>query len=203
MTILLIRHGETCENKNHVVQPADVSLSALGLQQADLLAERLSTWDVSQILCSDLPRAKETASQIAAKSPCEVTLTTLLRERSFGSLRGKTYAEIGFDFLAEGYSPPEGESWQEFELRIAQAWQSIVALAATTSGRLAVVTHGLVCRALVNNFLQAKQLQMIPDRWDNTSLTEFTKTAPYEIILLNNTEHLDNRDPSPKIGAVV
>lgn len=203
MSILLIRHGQTSENKNHVVQPADVSLSALGLRQAELLAARLRSQGITQILCSDLPRAKETASQIATQAQCEVTLTELLRERNFGALRGKTYAEIGFDFFAENYSPPEGESWQEFELRVAQAWQSIVALAATTSGRLAVVTHGLVCRAIVNNHLCNEQYEVIPDRWDNTSLTEFAKTAPYKLMQLNDTEHLQAINSLSENGGAV
>lgn len=203
MSILLIRHGQTSENKNHVVQPADVSLSALGLRQAELLAARLRSQGITQILCSDLPRAKETASQIATQAQCEVTLTELLRERNFGALRGKTYAEIGFDFFANDYSPPQGESWQEFELRVAQAWQLIVASAAKTAGNIVIVTHGLVCRSIVNNYLWNEDQVVIPDRWDNTSLTEFSKTAPFKMLLLNSTEHLDIGNTGYERGAAV
>jgi probable phosphoglycerate mutase len=191
MSILLIRHGQTCENKNHIVQPAEVPLSKLGLQQAALLGERLRTLGIERILCSDLPRARETANQIAIQTQCAVTLSPLLRERNFGTLRGRTYTDIGFDFFAESYSPPEGESWQDFELRINQAWQLIVELAAKTAGCLAVVTHG------------NERQETIPDRWDNTSVTEFDKTAPYKIILLNDTGHLGKTNIEPEPSAQV
>ena len=106
-------------------------------------------------------------------------------------------------FLPKTIHPPEGESWQEFNLRVAQAWQSIVALAAQNTGRLAVVTHGLVCRAIVNNHVCNEQYEAIPDRWDNTSLTEFAKTAPYKLMLLNNTEHLQSISSRSESGAAV
>ena len=203
MSILLIRHGQTRENKNHIVQPADVSLSELGLQQAGLLAERLRSLGIEQILCSDLPRATETANQIAMQTQCAVTLTALLRERNFGTLRGRAYADIELDIFAENYSPPEGETWQEFDLRVAQAWQSIVDLTARTNGRVAVVTHGLVCRSIVNNFLDNERQETIPDRWDNTSVTEFDKTAPHKIRLLNDTGHLSKANVNCEFSAPV
>jgi probable phosphoglycerate mutase len=203
MSILLVRHGETRENKHHVVQPADVSLSELGLQQAGLLAQRFRTLNIERILCSDLPRAKETAHQIAIQTQCAVAYTAHLQERNFGTLRGRAYADIGFDIFAEDYSPPEGESWRDFDLRVAAAWQSIVDLAAKTSGRLVVVTHGLVCRAIVNNHLYNARQEAIPDRWDNTSVTEFDKTAPYKIRLINDTGHLGKTHFGPQLGAKV
>ncbi|MFT5674590.1 MAG: putative phosphoglycerate mutase [Paraglaciecola sp.] len=201
MSILLIRHGQTRENKNHIVQPADVSLSELGLQQAGLLTERFRSLGIEQILCSDLPRATETANQIAMHTQCPVTLTELLRERNFGTLRGQAYGDIGFNIFAENYAPPEGETWQEFDLRVAKAWQSIIDLAAQTTGRLAIVTHGLVCRSIVNNFLYNERQEVIPDRWDNTSVTEFDKTAPYKIRLLNDTEHLSKTNLNSESSA--
>jgi broad specificity phosphatase PhoE len=188
--ILLIRHGETAHNKNHIVQPADTPLSASGLAQASLLAMRLRTCNVGAILCSDLPRAHQTARQIQQQVACELSFSELLRERNFGALRGLPYAQIGVDFFAQDYVPPKGESWQQFHQRVAQAWQQIVIASQQCSANLVVLTHGLVCKALVENHLANGAGMSIPDRWSNTSLTEIAVGETYQLLMLNNTDHL-------------
>ena len=40
-----------------------------------------------------------------------------------------------------------------FHARVADAWELVARVAAATDGNLAVVTHGLVCRALVDQHL--------------------------------------------------
>jgi len=194
MSILLIRHGETAENRQQIVQGENVPLSDIGRQQAGLLADKLAERHIGRILSSDLPRAQQTANQLALKNPALLTLTPILRERSFGDLRGQSYSKIGMDFFAEDYLPPNGESWAVFNERVAQAWQQILALAAETQGSLAVVTHGLVCRAIVANHLRLPEGMPLPDKWRNTSLSEFSKTAPHTVHMLNNADHLAKMD---------
>ena len=190
MSILLIRHGETAENRKQIVQPVNVPLSDIGQRQAGLLADRLAKRNITQILSSDLPRAEQTANQLILKTSATLTLTSILRERNFGDLRGQSYKQIAVDFFAEGYVPPNGESRDEFNVRVADAWQQIITLAALTEGSLAVVTHGLVCRALVANHLGLPAGMSLPDKWNNTSLSEFDKVAPHNILCLNNADHL-------------
>lgn len=190
MSIFLIRHGETAENRNQIVQPANAPLSDIGRQQASLLANRLATLNIGQILSSDLPRAEQTANQLALKTSARLTLNPILRERNFGDLRGKSYSQIGLDFFAKDYLPPNGESWDEFNLRVADAWQQLFELSEKTEGSLAVVTHGLVLRALVANHLSLPEGESLPDKWSNTSLSELNKAAPHNIVMLNNADHL-------------
>ncbi|MFT4993596.1 MAG: putative phosphoglycerate mutase [Paraglaciecola sp.] len=194
MTIFLIRHGETAQNRQQIVQPANVPLSDMGQQQAVLLADRLASLDIGHILSSDLPRAAQTANQLARKTSAVLTLTPILRERNFGDLRGQSYSQIALDFFADDYLPPNGESWGEFNARVADAWQHVVALAAETQGSLAVVTHGLVCRAMVANHLCLPEGVSLPDKWHNTSLSEFRKSPPHHILALNNADHLAKRE---------
>jgi broad specificity phosphatase PhoE len=190
MSIFLIRHGETAENRKQIVQPANVPLSDIGQQQARLLADRLAKLDIRQILSSDLPRAEQTANQLVLKTSAEMTLMPILRERNFGDLRGQSYSHIGLDFFAEDYFPPNGESMDEFNKRVADAWQQVRVIAAETQGSLAVVTHGLVCRSLVANHLRLPRGMLLPDKWRNTSLSEFSNDAPHNILSLNNADHL-------------
>src|SRR5690606_38780482 len=98
------------------------------------------------ILSSDLPRAFETATAIAAATGLDLRATELLQERNFGALRGRAYDDLGFDPLATTDAPPGGESVADFEARMARAFDEIVALRAGLAGDLIVVTHGLVIR---------------------------------------------------------
>ena len=54
MRIVFIRHGEPDYSKD--------SLTPKGWREAELLAKRISKWNVSQFYCSPLGRARDTAS---------------------------------------------------------------------------------------------------------------------------------------------
>ena len=69
------------------------------------------------------------------------------------------------------YAPPNGQSWPVFHARVDQAWARVQQLATATTGNLAVVTHGLVCRSLAARHLILADGDLVPERWENTSLT--------------------------------
>jgi probable phosphoglycerate mutase len=188
--ILLIRHGETAFNAARVIQPEDTPLSERGLAQAERVAARAAELGVERVLSSDLPRARSTAEAIARASGAPIVESALLQERNFGEIRGRAYAEIGRDIFAREYLPPGGESWPQFEARVQEAWRQVVELRGSLRGNLAVVTHGLVCRAIAELFLVLEQGQSVPARWGNTSLTLCDPTAPHTVRLLNSVEHL-------------
>jgi len=128
-----------------------------------------------------------------------LAIEPLLRERNFGDLRGTPYAELGFDMFALEYAPPNGETWPMFHERVDRAWERVQELAAsTTSGSLAVVTHGLVCRSLAARHLILRSGDAVPERWENTSLTIVDWPAPWRVRLLNSVAHLDGLDAAPR-----
>lgn len=188
--ILLIRHGETALNAARVVQPEDTPLSKRGQEQASRLAARVAELGVERVLSSDLARACSTAEAVARATGAPIEHTSLLQERNFGAIRGQPYAEIGGDIFARDYVPPGGEGWPEFEIRVRNAWRLVVELALPLRGNLAIVTHGLVCRSIAEQFLSLPVGQDVPLRWGNTSLTLCTSTAPHTVHLLNCVEHL-------------
>ena len=64
--LLLTRHGETLENRRHVLQgQLPGTLSPLGLSQAERLAERLAGESLDAVVCSDLARSYDTACAVA------------------------------------------------------------------------------------------------------------------------------------------
>ena len=196
MSLLMIRHGETAFNRDRVMQPADTPLSDRGEEQAIRLAQRLSTEGITRILASDLPRAAMTARALSDETGVDIEFESLLQERNFGCLRGQRFIDLearGIDPFAENYEPEEGETWQEFDQRVTHAWSTIQSTL-PASGTLAVVTHGLVCAALLRNHLDAQVHasdigRLFPFR--NASVTRIESSPPWRGELLNCAEHLE------------
>jgi broad specificity phosphatase PhoE len=191
MSIILVRHGETALNAARVLQPPDTPLSARGRLQAQAAARRLASMNLGGIISSDLGRAFETAQAIAAASGLDIGNTALLQERNFGDLRGRAYDELDFDPLAMAHAPPGGESIAAFRARVAQALALLCERRAAMHSSLAVVTHGLVIRTLLEQHLALPHDIALPQRIGNTSLTVFAARAPYETSVVNCTAHLE------------
>ena len=190
MTIVIVRHGETDGNAARVLQRPDVPLNARGMRQAARVAERLAARGLTHILCSDLLRAQMTAAPLAARSGITVEENPLLQERNFGDLRGTAYAALAEDPFGPNFAPPNGEDWPTFHARVAEAFAVIVSRRRGTSGTLVVITHGLVCRALVERHAHLSAGAAIPERFDNTGVTILHEEPPHRAGLINCTRHL-------------
>jgi len=190
LLIFLIRHGETPGNAARIVQRPDIPLSPRGVAQAERLALRLEGEGIGRILSSDLARAVATALPVQRATGVALVFDPLLEERNFGDVRGTPYADLGFDLFAPDYAPPGGETWEVFHARVDRAWALVRETAVGTSGHLAVVTHGLVCRSLASRHLILTAGQDVPERWENSGLTVIEGPAPWRVRLLNCIAHL-------------
>ena len=190
MTILLVRHGETDGNAARILQRPDEPLNERGIRQAERLAQRLSARGFVRILCSDLLRARMTAAPLAARSGITIEESPLLQERNFGDLRGVPYAELTENPFGPDFAPPNGEDWPAFHARVADAFALIASRRRSVNGTLVVVTHGLVCHALVERHALLPRGVVVPERFDNTSITVLHEDAPHGVTLLNCTRHL-------------
>jgi probable phosphoglycerate mutase len=190
MTILLVRHGETDGNAARILQRPDVPLNERGMRQAEQLAERLLAHGFVSILCSDLLRARMTAAPLAARSGVAIEESPLLQERNFGDLRGAPYAELSEDPFGPEFVPPNGEDWPTFHARVAEAFAVIVSRRRRVNGTLVVVTHGFVCRALVERHALLCAGVVVPEHFDNAGITVLHEDAPHGVSLLNCTRHL-------------
>jgi broad specificity phosphatase PhoE len=89
-TFYIVRHGETDWNVNKIIQgQSDVPLNTNGEIQAKNIAKILNNIKFDIVFSSDLLRAKKTAEIIALEKKLVISVTKLLRERSFGKLEGK------------------------------------------------------------------------------------------------------------------
>lgn len=190
MSIIVVRHGETALNAARVVQPGDTPLNGRGMAQARLVAQRLHSMGVVHILCSDLTRARMTAKPLEELTGLRPELSQLLQERNFGDVRGRPYAEVAPAIFEDDYAPPHGETWEVFRGRVADAFRHVVRRSEQLDGNLVVITHGLVCKALIDRHVR-REGQEGPVRWGNTSVTVIDAAPPHTVRLLNCTRHLD------------
>ncbi len=190
MTILIVRHGETDGNAARILQRPDVPLNERGMRQAEQLARRLFAHGFACIVCSDLLRARMTAAPLAARSGIAVEESPLLQERNFGDLRGIPYAQLTENPFGPQFVPPNGEDWPTFHARVADAFAFIVSRRRRVNGTLVVVTHGFVCRALVERHALLPAGVVVPERFDNTSITVLHENVPHGVGLVNCTRHL-------------
>ncbi len=199
MRLFLIRHGRQSSPLCNV----DVELSEEGVQQAELLAARLSCLLTDRIYTSGLLRAKQTAGIIFGEN-AEFFVREELNEISFGDLTGRPDAEnkkVYRDYFAakgkkeENLRIPGGESPEEVYERAA----AVVAEAVSSGAETVVfVTHGGVIRALTAGLLGlgAGWMLRIADGLEHTSLTElcYSKEAGcFSLERLNDCAHLEGR----------
>jgi probable phosphoglycerate mutase len=142
-----------------------------------------------------------TAAPLAARSGMTIEETPLLQERNFGDLRGMPYAALNEDPFGPDVAPPNGEDWPTFHARVAEAFAFVVRRRRSLNGNLVVITHGLVCRAVAQQHALLPEDAVIPERFDNTSLTVLHEDAPHAVSLMNCTQHLTESAELDRNGA--
>ena len=155
MTRLIVwRHGNTDWNAGGRVQgQTDVPLNDLGRRQAVDAAELLVRLRPSAIVASDLRRAADTASALAALTGLPVRHDERLRERFFGAWEGQTMAEVRVTRPAEHARWQAGddivgggvETLSDLGKRVAEALLA-AAESAPAGETVVVATHGAAAR---------------------------------------------------------
>lgn len=165
--LLLTRHGETLENQRHILQgQLPGTLSSLGLQQAEELAERMKGVPLDVIVCSDLERSYKTALIVAEHRGMLPQPTPLLREMDWGVYTGETLQDVNWSHL-----PPSVESVDDLYRR---AGEFIGYLRKSYAGkRILAVGHGAFNRAILT-WLEGKEPGDMVDMpiMENTEVVE-------------------------------
>ena len=199
--IIAVRHGETAWNVDARIQGhLDIPLNATGLWQAHQLARALAAEPIAAIYASDLQRAHATAQAVASATGAPLVADPGLRERSFGALQGRTFAQIEAEHPEEAlrwrkrdphFAPEGGESLVVLRERIADTTHR---LAAQHAGALVVlVAHGGVLDVLYR--LATRQELQAPRTWllTNAAINRLLWT-PQGLSLVGwaDTQHLEN-----------
>lgn len=151
MRLILIRHGETQSNVDHLLDTAHpgASLTDNGLQQAHALAESIAHEHVDALFVSTLTRAQQTAAPLAEKRGLEASVVDGIHEISAGveEMNPDWSAYVG---MLNSWSPEnldarldDGESAREFMTRFDGA---VAAIETQGHRSVAIVSHGAALR---------------------------------------------------------
>jgi broad specificity phosphatase PhoE len=195
---MFVRHGETVGNKDKIAHGQTESpLTQLGISQARLTAEMLTSWETKyhRIYASPLSRAFDTGTHIANALNLPIHTHEGLMEGFLGDWEGITYAqldEVGFarksirDHHFDGHN---GESPQQLSLR----------MTATISGiqdehsdeNIIIVSHGAAIAHALSNLLQTKPVFGHQYIMNNSAVTEVAIDAmKFEMMKFNVNDHL-------------
>jgi probable phosphoglycerate mutase len=155
MRLILVRHGETPTNVEHLLDTAvpGPGLTELGERQAAALPGALAGEDIEALYASTLVRTQLTAAPLAAARGLEVRVRDGVREIAAGDLEmlpgesehGRLYVRTVFAWAAGDTERrmPGGENGTEFLAR----YDAVVAEAAGSgAATVAVVSHGAAIR---------------------------------------------------------
>ena len=198
--IIAVRHGETAWNVDARIQGhLDVPLNGTGQWQARRLARALAVEPPSIIYASDLQRAHATGQAVADATGAPLVVEPGLRERSFGQLEGRTFAEIEAELPEQArrwrqrdphFAPEGGETLVQLRERIAATTHRLAAQ--HTGGLVVLVAHGGVLDVLYR--LATGQELQAPRTWQlsNAAINRLLWT-PEGLTLVGwaDTQHLD------------
>ena len=161
-TLYLTRHGQTIWHAdNRFAGSSDVELDEHGREQAELLADWAKGARLTELWCSDLRRARDTAAPVARATGLVPRLDARLRELHFGHSEGRTITEMRLDypervdaFEADPVAGhlPEGEDPRAAAGRGLAALGEIIA-GAGPQGRVLVILHSTLLRLILCELL--------------------------------------------------
>jgi 2,3-bisphosphoglycerate-dependent phosphoglycerate mutase len=200
-TVLLVRHGESAPAHPYLPFASrdghgDPELDPVGVQQSELLGQRLSSAPVSAIYVTSLRRTHQTAAPLAAHLGLTPVEEPDLREVFLGEWEGGIFRSRAIDndpvfreiFRQERWDViPGAEPHDEFDARVWGAFQRIVA--AHTDQRVMVVAHGGVIGHLLHRVTDSRRFAFSVA--DNASISEVV-AGPDRVMLrrYNDVSHL-------------
>ena len=198
-TVILIRHGETDWNASGRWQGhSDIPLNDNGIQQAKLLARRLTSWPIKALYSSDLKRAARTASILGDALGLQPDFDASWRERNGGEFEGLQAADLmgHRDFQTQrrdkNWAPPGGESNVQVASRVQIAFDKL--LEDHPDQMVAVVSHGgaiITLLSLVVGFPPGERARIWVSGNTGFSIVEVGKRGPI-LVRLNDVTHLDS-----------
>lgn len=199
-TILLVRHGESAPE--HPDRPfpeveghRDPPLDPVGMEQAELLADRLQHEPIDAIYVTPLTRTQQTAAPLAARLRVTPIVERDLREVHLGEFEAsfreraaandpifqRIFTEERWDVI------PGAEPHDSFDARVWGALQRIAA--AHPDHRVVAVSHGGVIGHLLHRVTSSRRFAFSGP--DNASISEVVVT-PERVLLrrYNDVAHL-------------
>ena len=198
--IYLIRHTQAEGNRYRIMQGHwDGGVTATGLKQIELLAERFRDLPVDAVYSSDLYRARLTATAITRWGGQELQIDTRLREINVGPWETRFFGNVFHDeperayrFIRdpESFSLEGAETYAQVRTR---ACEALEAIARTNPGRrVAVVSHGVTIRCALSGItgIDLRDVERLPI-CKNTAVTHLLWDGErFHLDYYNDASHL-------------
>jgi probable phosphoglycerate mutase len=161
-TLLLVRHGETFDNENQIMQgQTQGQLNPRGIEQAQLLAGEMAQRRIDAFVASDLNRSIETCRIIAEPHHAEVITTPLLRERDWGAFTGR--------YIPDLKGVPFPDDVESLDALLQRAQRFIDFINERFKGQTVLaVGHGIINKAIQAQFF-GKQMREV-ERMSNAEV---------------------------------
>ena len=151
MKLIFVRHGK--DDDRYRGGWSNLDLLSEGVEQAKQLAKHLKdnnhTYQIAHIISSDLTRTLTTANIISQELCLPVQRECQIRETNNGDLAGmlnetalKQYPGLFFRSLEMDEAYPNGESPNDFYLRVKKWFSDFVSNYRNVKGSILIVTHG-------------------------------------------------------------
>ena len=155
-TILLIRHGTTDYVNETLAGRIDSPLNHTGVEQAQKLANLLSSVRIAAIYASPLQRTQQTAQPLADQLSLSVQIEEDLNQVNFGDWQGISFDQLENDprWITFQKNPalleyPGGESAVEVRKRVTRSIHRLCEKH-PNDAILAIFSHGSIIRHLVS-----------------------------------------------------
>ncbi|MCP3683233.1 MAG: histidine phosphatase family protein [bacterium] len=195
--LLIVRHGETDYNRQNRIQgQKDISLNKRGLEEAVMVASRLSRVNFIQVISSDLSRAWETARIISSKRNVVPVADKRLRELGFGDLEGHKWDEI------KKLYPMTLKLWENLQISpvpngeppfnlIQRVKEFISTIPYRKNNPIVIVAHGGSIRTMISLLTSTPIGEAQKIKLNNASITEghLSKNTA-NIVCINSVSHL-------------
>lgn len=199
--IFIIRHGETDNNKHHLLQGRGInaSINAKGQEQAECISNALKDIPVDKIVVSSLRRTIETATPLIDQTDAVVESYSELDEMSFGEWEGVYFEDVRDSIEAINLRwkqgdieaiIPGGESPQQVFDRASK--KIIDVLKASDEKNIVFLIHGRLIRILLSGLLNLGLKNMDLIKHENGAINHLTWDGEYfRTVELNMTAHLE------------
>ena len=158
--IYFVRHGRTEWNAIRRMQGQwNSDLDELGREQADVNGRWLAGLGIEALFASPLDRTRQTAEIITRHLDLPIVFDDRLKEWDCGDWSGWLYAEIEEKWPEDwqawradlfDYRPPNAENYPDMIARSAPFLEELRAHDAAT---IAVVSHGMIGKAMISTLL--------------------------------------------------
>jgi len=161
----VFRHGQTTDNADFIFSGwRDSDLTEKGIQQAEVLSDKLKDKKIHMLVASDQIRAIKTMQIAISKNEMarnlEIIKDPRIKERSYGDLQGQSKLLMQLEDpelllkYRRGYTnmPPNGESLEMVVKRVYDFLQEIMPKMVSFKMNVAVSCHGNSIRGIRKYF---------------------------------------------------